>query len=207
MMWRNVTRVILTEIAKRAPPHTSMKMMMDDIKIGQNSEIVTKAKLPQERNQPEGWEFGLNEPAKVPVGKITFRKMLELLANHEVEPETFTAEKLAKDCTIVKMAEIPDTMGLTGSVDGPGRIFNSILSAEIASISPVGNEMLSELWGDGQLEYLEPLGDNRELSPPPQKAAAGGQEKSREKLCSNEAHPEEEVSLFSGELHVLNSVL
>ncbi|CAG7728581.1 unnamed protein product [Allacma fusca] len=116
-------KVISREIPKSAPPHPSMKKMMDDIRSdpnlltkakedpvlmdklqhvfltsqGENSEIATKAKLPQERAHPEGWEFGFNEPTKVPVGKITFRKMLELLANHQVEPETFTAEKLAKD--------------------------------------------------------------------------------------------------------------
>ncbi|CAG7673156.1 unnamed protein product [Allacma fusca] len=75
------------------------------------------------------------------------------------------------------MAESPDTIGLTGSVDGQDRIFYSSLSAEIASISPVGNEMLSELLGDGQLEDLEPLGDVPEVSPPPKKAAAGGKGK------------------------------
>lgn len=74
---------------------------------GENPSIIPRA-LPSEREPPEASAFGYEQPKVIPPGKASLQQILELVANHSKEPETFTAEKIAKDYNL----DIVDAMNI-----------------------------------------------------------------------------------------------
>ncbi|XP_076113707.1 NADH dehydrogenase [ubiquinone] 1 alpha subcomplex assembly factor 4-like [Mytilus galloprovincialis] len=63
---------------------------------GKNQDIVAK-KMPESRKETEDPEFGFDEPASIPEGKVTLRKTLEFILNHQKYPEEYTSEQVAKE--------------------------------------------------------------------------------------------------------------
>lgn len=52
--------------------------------------------LPRERSLHEGFEYGFYESTTVKDGRVSLRQALEFINNHHKEPETHTAEAIAK---------------------------------------------------------------------------------------------------------------
>lgn len=75
---------------------------------GDNPIIAPTKRLPQERKGWDGYEYGFDEPAKIPKGKASMRQILEILNSYETRPSEYTPEKLAKDYNL----EVEDVSSL-----------------------------------------------------------------------------------------------
>lgn len=56
--------------------------------------------LPQVRKPPEETEFGYVEPAMIPQGRFTLKQAVKFIADHEANPNTWTAAAIAKEYNI-----------------------------------------------------------------------------------------------------------
>ncbi|CAL8074278.1 unnamed protein product [Orchesella dallaii] len=128
-------KVISKDKPIAAPPHPSMKKIMDEImsdpsklktsrsdprllqnlsqvyitSAGVNPEATTeKNRLPFNRTPPEESMFGHEEPKSILPGKASLRQVLEFVANHANDRETYTAEKISKDYKL----DIIDTINI-----------------------------------------------------------------------------------------------
>lgn len=52
--------------------------------------------LPKNRHASEGFEYGFWEPDTVPPGKVTLRKVVEILGVHAQQPMVYNKKRLAK---------------------------------------------------------------------------------------------------------------
>lgn len=64
---------------------------------GDNPVIETRRKLPRERKGWDGYEYGYEEPDKIPQGKASMRQVLDILNAYETKPSINTPEKLAAE--------------------------------------------------------------------------------------------------------------
>jgi len=63
---------------------------------GDNPVVQRKVtELPQDRHTHEEHLYGYHEPVKIPIGKLSLRRILELLDKHETDPVKNTPEALA----------------------------------------------------------------------------------------------------------------
>lgn len=53
--------------------------------------------LPLDRKPVDNFEYGYKEPPKVPRGRATLRQALQFIADHQKEPGTWTAKRIADD--------------------------------------------------------------------------------------------------------------
>jgi NADH dehydrogenase [ubiquinone] 1 alpha subcomplex assembly factor 4 len=53
--------------------------------------------MPENRSDLEDFEFGYKEPEKIPDGRISIKKALDLVNKHASDREQFTAEVLASE--------------------------------------------------------------------------------------------------------------
>lgn len=56
-------------------------------------------KLPQNRKQPEDYEYGFLEPdpEKVSRGRCTLRQAIKFISDHQTDPKEWTATKIANE--------------------------------------------------------------------------------------------------------------
>ncbi|ODN02548.1 NADH dehydrogenase [ubiquinone] 1 alpha subcomplex assembly factor 4 [Orchesella cincta] len=127
-------KVISKDKPTAAPPHPSMKKIMDDImsdpsklktdrsdprllqnlskvyitSAGDNPEVIAKSRLPVERTPPVQSVFGHEEPKVIPPGKASLRQILEFVAYHANDRDTYTIEKISKDYKL----DILDTINI-----------------------------------------------------------------------------------------------
>lgn len=53
--------------------------------------------LPSDRGVTEDFEFGFQEPEHVQIGRCTLRQAVKFIYDHQIQPELWTAEKIAKE--------------------------------------------------------------------------------------------------------------
>ncbi|XP_034116032.1 protein NDUFAF4 homolog [Drosophila albomicans] len=61
------------------------------------SEEKQERPLPLERTTPDDFEYGYLEPERVAHGRCTLRQALQFINDHQLDPETYTASKIAND--------------------------------------------------------------------------------------------------------------
>ncbi|KAH8407021.1 hypothetical protein KR222_004161 [Zaprionus bogoriensis] len=58
---------------------------------------IPQRPLPLERKTPEDFEYGYLEPQRVMLGRCTLRQALQFINDHQLDPETWTAKKIAEE--------------------------------------------------------------------------------------------------------------
>ncbi|KAH8271334.1 hypothetical protein KR018_007165 [Drosophila ironensis] len=61
------------------------------------AEKQEKRVLPADRKTPQDFEYGYKEPAHITPGRCTLRQALKFINDHQLEPETWTAKKIAEE--------------------------------------------------------------------------------------------------------------
>ncbi|PSN57026.1 Protein NDUFAF4 [Blattella germanica] len=56
--------------------------------------------LPQDRKQVQDFEFGFKEPSMIPQGRFTLKQAIKFIADHQTDPNTWTAAAIAKEYKI-----------------------------------------------------------------------------------------------------------
>ena len=77
---------------------------------GDNPVIQRKAEnLPKDRKNFEGFEYGYEEPAVIPKGRLTLRHALEILSKSQNDPEGFSVDKIAAEYSL-KVEDVNDIL-------------------------------------------------------------------------------------------------
>lgn len=58
--------------------------------------------LPQDRRPFEETEFGYSEPVMIPQGRFTLKQAIKFIADHQADPNTWTAAAIAKEYNITQ---------------------------------------------------------------------------------------------------------
>ncbi len=61
---------------------------------------VVPRRLPEDRQQVVSSDFGYHEPEQITAGRCSVRQALKFLDDHQVNPDTHTATKIAEDYTL-----------------------------------------------------------------------------------------------------------
>ncbi|XP_017071914.1 protein NDUFAF4 homolog [Drosophila eugracilis] len=56
-----------------------------------------KRPLPLERKTPDDFEYGYLEPTRITPGRCTLRQALQFISDHQLDPESWPAKKIAND--------------------------------------------------------------------------------------------------------------
>ncbi|CAH1799140.1 unnamed protein product [Owenia fusiformis] len=103
------TEALLKNLQSSSPEFLEEQMRQDSdllerlkqVKVestGENPELKAKPRpLPENRTFVDDPEFGYLEPAIVPKGKTTIQKALVFISQHQEDPETHTASKIAEE--------------------------------------------------------------------------------------------------------------
>lgn len=65
--------------------------------LNAGGQAAPEKSMPLNRTAPEDFEFGYQESARTPTGKVTMRNVLKFLGEHQAQPEEFPAARIATD--------------------------------------------------------------------------------------------------------------
>ena len=68
----------------------------DNVKIESEESRDKARKLPVDRVKPLLYLTGVNDPKKVPIGKVSLREAIDMVRGHALDPETFNVKDLAE---------------------------------------------------------------------------------------------------------------
>ncbi|KAH8311249.1 hypothetical protein KR044_005214 [Drosophila immigrans] len=71
------------------------RVIQRQAKAAASSEVTRP--LPLQRTTPDDFEYGYLEPERVASGRCTLRQALQFINDHQVDPDTWTAQKIAND--------------------------------------------------------------------------------------------------------------
>ncbi|XP_030558878.1 protein NDUFAF4 homolog [Drosophila novamexicana] len=79
---------------------TSQDQFIQRVLDRQEATTKEERPLPLERTTPEDFEYGYMEPTRTSQGRCTLRQALQFINDHQLDPEEWTAKKIANEYKI-----------------------------------------------------------------------------------------------------------